>query len=191
MTITILLEATRGSYYALCSSELTAILRNALDYNDTERISAYRHRKSIGAFQLIGRYSENPVYNRPGRPIYPESQGVIRDAWRAGHATARLPDPGSDEKNYYRELENKWNIPRDTAENFTMGSREYVACALYEPQGEHRVAIIVVESDQVGILNKDMVLEVINGEGGKDLYSFLEAMQPIEPDVELPINEGL
>ncbi len=185
-----LLEEVRGSHYAMCSSQLTSILRKALGYGDTERISAYRHRESIRAFQLIGRYSENPDYNRPGRPMYPDDQGVIRDAWLDGDATASLPDPKTDEESYYRELEDEWGIDRSTAENFTMRTREYVACSLYEPKNEHRVAVIVVESDQVGILNKDMVTEVINGEGGEDLYNFLEAMQPIEPNIELPMEEG-
>ncbi len=185
-----LLEEVRGSYYSLCSSELTSILRNALGYGDTERISAYRHREAISAFQLIGRYSENPTYNKPGRPVYPEDEGVIRDAWGEGVATASLPDRRTDEEEYYRTLEVEWNIGRSTAEDLTMGSREYVACALYEPQGEHRVAVIVVESDSVGILSKDDVTRVINGEGGKDLYNFLEAMRPVEPDFELPIGEG-
>lgn len=183
-------EEIRGSHYALCSSELTSILRKALGYSDTERISAYRHRESIGAFQLIGRYSEDPKYNQPGRPMYPEDQGVIRDAWRDGDAVASLPDPETNEEGYYQEQKDEWNIDRSTADSFTMKSREYVACALYEPKGEHRVAVVVVESVKVGILDKDRVLEVIGGEDGESLYDFLETMRPIEPDLRLPIEEG-
>src|SRR5215210_1123268 len=70
------LEQMAGVHYDLCSTTLARISRDTLGYGYTERISVYRHRGER-AFQLMGRYSENPEFARRGRPIYPANQGVI------------------------------------------------------------------------------------------------------------------
>lgn len=103
------LEQVRGHYFDLCSDELSNLLRNTLGYGDNERISAYRHRG--GVFQIMGRYSENPEYNEPGRPTYPADEGVICSAWQDGRASAELPSPEHEKERYYEALERDWNIP--------------------------------------------------------------------------------
>jgi hypothetical protein len=169
--------------------ELSVIHKDVLGYGDTERISVYRHRG--GAFQMIGRYSDNPVYRRRGeRAIYPDDEGVIGRAWREESATANLPDPDAEPDLYYEVLENEWNIDRATAEKFTMKSRSYVAKALYEPKGVDRVAIVVVESTEAGILDTDGVLRALETTEGKRIYQFLERKQSLEPDPRYAREEG-
>jgi hypothetical protein len=70
------LERAERDYYDQFAVELSVILKDELGYGDTERISVYRHRG--GAFQMIGRYSDDPVYKRRGRPIYPDDEGGHR-----------------------------------------------------------------------------------------------------------------
>ncbi len=185
-----ILEQVPGHYYDLCSYALADILRGTLRLDDTERISVYRHRGK-GAFQIIGRYSENPKFAQLGRRVYPDNEGVIGHAWEHETATAdNLPDPEEEPEHYYQILESEWNIRRETAENFTMKSRNLVACALYEPKGVERVAIVVVESTRVGILDVGKVTQAVKGEEGKRIYLFLEKMQALEPDIEYPMEEG-
>lgn len=182
------LERAERDYYDQFSVELSVILKDVLGYGDTERITVYRHRG--GAFQMIGRYSDNPEYRSRGRSIYPDDEGVIGRAWREGSATADFPDPDAEPELYYEVLENGWNIGRITAERLTMKSRSCVAKALYEPKGVDRVAIVVVESTEAGILDKDEVLRAMETTEGKRIYQFLERKQSLEPDPGYAREEG-
>ena len=178
-----------GTHYALCSDTLARISRETFGYGNTERISVYRHRGG-NAFQIMGRHSEDPTFKQKGRPIYPADQGVLGEAWRHDVATAELPDPSGNPEEYYRILEEDWNIRREVAENFTMKSRSLVACARYEPKGINPVAVVVVESTKPGIIKKDEVKETVNGTEGELIYDFFEMMQPLEPNVEDSREQG-
>lgn len=159
--------------------ELKITLNDSWGHGDTERISVYRHEGS--GFSMIGRYSENPEYNEPGRTIYPADQGVISLAWTKGEAAADLPDFESNPEEYYGALQD-WNIDKATAEQLTMKSTSYVACALYDSKGVERIAIVVVESEKVGILDKDQIVRDLRGKEGKRINEFLENMRSEEPD---------
>jgi hypothetical protein len=186
-----ILEQMVGVHYDLCSTTLARILRDTFRYGDSERISVYRHRGE-NAFQIMGRHSENPVYKQRGRPIYPADQGVLGYAWRHKTATAELPDPEEHLDQYYQVLEEEWGISRQVAENFTMKSRSLVACAVYEPKNIDPVAVVVVESTKVGILEKDVVVPAImEGKDGDIIYDFFEMMQPLEPDLAYTREQGL
>jgi hypothetical protein len=139
---------------------------------------------------MIGRYSEDPVYNKRGRSLYPDDEGVIGAAWRSGEATADLPDPEEQKELYYQILQEEWNIDRATAEQFEMKSQSFVAKALYDPKGFQRVAIVVVESTQAGILDKGKVLRALETTEGKRIYQFLERKQSLEPDPGYAREEG-
>ncbi len=175
------LEDQEIDYYEHFAIELKLILKDTWGYGDTERISVYRR---VGnALQMIGRYSENPDYAEPGRSVYPADQGVIGKAWTEETAVADLPDFTAEPERYYEVLEDEWSISRGTAENLTMKSSSLAGCALSDPKGLNRVAIVVVESTEVGILRKDEVLRELQGKEGKRIYEFLEKMKPEEPDL--------
>lgn len=99
-----------------------------------------------------------------------------------GEAVADLPDFENKPDEYYEALEADWNIDRATAEQLTMKSTSYVACALYDSKEINRVAIVVVESKKVGILNKNRILRDLQGKEGKRINEFLENMRSEEPD---------
>ncbi len=177
-------EQVAASYRKLCDLQLSDILKGELGYGDTERISVYRHRGE-NVFQILGRYSENPRYADIRRYVYPDNQGVIGIAWE--HRTAsvdNLPDFDTEPGRYHEVLEQDWNVPRDTAKKLTMKSRSYVAHALYEPTGTYRVAIIVVESTRVSILDEGKVVDAIDNPRGEPINTFLEKMKSLEPNVE-------
>ena len=71
-----------------------------------------------------------------------------------------------------------------------MKSRSVVAKALYEPKGVDRVAIVVVESTEAGILDTDEVLRALETTEGKRIYQFLERKQSLEPDPRYASEEG-
>jgi hypothetical protein len=170
------------TYRANLRDELARMLREDLGYGDTERISVYRpHSETL---QLLARYSKDPELERPPiRSFYPTDQGVLGTAWRDGSAhEPSLPDPYKEEANYYSELWSRWAIPESVSRRMTMRSRTLVGYALEEPRGTDRVAVVVVESVNIGILSEEAVAEALKGPPGQRLCDFLERGSDIEPD---------
>lgn len=174
-------ETRTRDYYAQFRTELARVLKEELGYGDTERISVYRHRGRT--FQLLGRYSENPQFDRRTNRLYPDHQGVVAKAWEDRTAAElSLPDPETDEASYYRALEERWVMDEETARRLTMRSRALVGCAIYEPKGVDREAVVVVESMSVGKINEEEVIRAMEGEAGSRIYDFLEREESNEPD---------
>ena len=175
------LEIRTRDYYAQFRLELARVLKDELGYGDTERISVYRHRGR--AFQLLGRYSENPRFDRRTNRLYPDHQGVVGKAWE-GRVAAELslPDPETDEVSYFQALEERWSIDETTAQKMTMQSRVLVGCAIYEPKGVDREAVVVVESVSSGTIVEQEIVRAMEGEAGDRIYEFLEREESNEPD---------
>lgn len=182
------LEEVGQSYFELCSEQLSDLLRSTLGYGDTERISAYRRRGNV--FQIMGRYSEDPEYNKVHRRAYPANEGVIRNAWRDGTAVAHLPEWNDEEPRPYLEASAKWDLSEDAVRSLTMKSSHYVACSVYEPAGRHRKVIVVVESAKPHILDEDRIIKVVRGEEGAFIYDFFEKLESIEPDLIFSRERG-
>jgi hypothetical protein len=162
-------------------TELARVLKEELGYGDTERISVYRHRGRT--FQLLGRYSENPQFDRRTTRLYPDHQGVVAKAWEDRTAAElSLPDPEGDEASYYQTLEEKWSMDEETTRQLTMRSRALVGCAIYEPKGVDREAVVIVESARVGTITREEVVRAMEGEAGSRIYEFLEREESNEPD---------
>jgi hypothetical protein len=174
-------ETRTRDYYAQFRTELAMVLKEELGYGDTERISVYRHRGRT--FQLLGRYSENPQFDRRTTRLYPDHQGVVAKAWEDRTAAElSLPDPEGDEASYYQTLEEKWSMDEETTRQLTMRSRALVGCAIYEPKGVDREAVVIVESARVGTITREEVVRAMEGEAGSRIYEFLEREESNEPD---------
>jgi hypothetical protein len=182
------LEQVGQLYYELCSDQLSELLRHTLGYGDTERISAYRRRGN--AFQIMGRYSEDPEYNKVHRRVYPANEGVIKYAWRDGTVVAQLPEWNDEDPEPYLKASARWDLSEDAVRNLTMKSRHYVACSVYEPTGRHRKVIVVVESTKPHILDEDRVIDVVRGGEGAFIYDFFEKLESIEPDLIFSRERG-
>ncbi len=108
---------------------------------------------------------------------------MVARAWEDRTAAElSLPDPETDETSYYRALEERWLIDEETARQLTMQSRALVGCAIYEPKGVDREAVVVVESATVGKIKEEEVVRAMEGEAGSRIYDFLEREESNEPD---------
>ena len=116
---------TEQSYFDLFQHQLSILANTALGFDDTERISVYRHDGE--AFVMLGRYSKNPEYNERGRVLYPDDAGVIGHAWHSGVAADdNIPDYATVPDEYLQYTRSNWGIAEETARNFTMKSRNWV-----------------------------------------------------------------
>jgi hypothetical protein len=184
-----LARRTEQNYFDLFKHQLSLLANTDLDFNDTERISVYKHDGE--AFVMLGRYSKNPDFDRRGRGFYPDNEGVIGQAWHHGEAVADdLPDFGEDPAGYIRCSREDWGIPEEVTRDFTMKSRNYVAFALEHPVRLERIAVVVFESVIVGKLNVEGLRRALETAEGRRIHQFLDMMQSIEPTPSYARREG-
>ena len=165
-------------YFEILDYQLSILANYALGFGDTERISVYKH--DDGMFRLLGRYSKNPVFQKRGRPTYPDDQGCIGAAWRNGEAIVeKLPDPSTDLGEYAGCLHRDWDIPVDVSTGFRMRSRSLAAFAL-EDTHDRRIAVIVFESVRTDVLVYDTLREVVKSTENRRLTAFIDKMKPFE-----------
>lgn len=72
----------------LCTVSESLLVHLGLD-NSSSRISVYQHEERHGEFLEAGRVSPNPEWRASGRGRYPDSMGLIADAWRNGDSHNR------------------------------------------------------------------------------------------------------
>jgi hypothetical protein len=166
-----------------------AMLANRFSFHDTERISVYKHDGK--AFVMLGRYSKNPEYRKPGRVMYPEGEGCIGFAWQNGEAFIDdLPDCGTQKNAYLDKVCGEWNIKRAVVRKMKMKSRSYAAYAIYDIKGFTRVAVIVFESMRVHVFNRDELRVILTTTEGKRISQFLDTAQSILPTPTYAHEEG-
>jgi hypothetical protein len=173
--------------YVVFETQL-GILSDKLRFGNTERISVYT--QDSDAFIMLGRYSKNPEYQKPGRAIYPNDEGCIARAWRNGECfIADLPDPTQVIDDYLGCLEEDWNIPRDTGQAFKMKSRSLSAFAI-EGSDRHRIAVVVFESTRTDVLKFDRIRQAMRQTEGVRLSDLIEKLRPLKPSPEYASKEG-
>lgn len=175
-------------YYALLDIQLAILANHTLGFGDTERVSVYRH--DDGKFALLCRYSKNPIYQRRGRPFYPDNEGCIGKAWREGEDYIDdLPDPEHSSRDYEERLRRDWNIPAETTRNFKMKSRSYAALAI-ENHRDERVGVMVFESTRTDVLKSDQIKAVFLTTEAKRFAKFIESVKPFEASMAYAKGKG-
>lgn len=125
-------------------------LRNVsefLDLKNSERISLYV--LDGDKFRIIGRYSENPKYDRNGRCEYPTDCGYISKCLENNNGNSyyvkeKLPDP--KRLNQYVEAVSKdTGMNEDDIKNLSMKSRTYFT-RVTKDRNKKNVGILVIES---------------------------------------------
>ena len=174
-------------YTDVLAAHLQAITHDVSGFDSSARVSLYRH---LGdRFSLLGRYSPNPDYRKPGRSHYPEGQGCIGKAWTDGEAEDRLPDPATDSAGYQQILSKRWKIPGSIAKTMRMKSCRIVAFAV-ENAERTRVGVIVFESTRSDVLESEVLRDVVRGPDGRVLAAFVEKMRPFEASPSVARREG-
>lgn len=170
------------------------VLQEAFDelkLTDTHRVSLYRHRPNRNSFQMIGRYSSNPIFDQKGRTFYPDHEGCIAEAWRLGeHIGFQLPDPNTDIDLYCQRTNERWGMPIDTARDLLMKSRAFVACAIKDPSNYGRICVIVFESMSPRGLQVRKIRDLIAGANGSRISRLADLLKSTEPQITIAQDKG-
>jgi hypothetical protein len=126
-----------------------------------ERVSVYAF-DGVDALYQLARHSENTALKHPGRERYPYDQGYLGQAWRgeADVYAALVPDRSVDPDGY-RRYHAELGLPGEVIDDLTMSSRAYFGFAVYDPAGNQRVGVVMIESMRAQGLTavKDQVAE--------------------------------
>lgn len=112
--------------------------------NDHSRVSIYQHDPQCGTFIPVGRRSANPELEKWGRPEYPDSYGIIREAW-TGRKVFKFRLSANPEK-WAAEQHRLYDVPLKVARDIRMKSLSYIGLRIDYGPNATKVGITVLES---------------------------------------------
>ena len=148
-----------------------------------DRLTIYAHEADAGGggrFVPFGRVSFNPAFEKLGRQVYPDDQGIIAQAWLHGEAfEPEMPDFREDPEAYYRRCE-ELRMPREAIDNIRMKSQFYYGKRIHDESGRTRLAVVILESKIPNRYNKDK-LRSFFGRWERTLSQLVQRIAPILP----------
>ncbi|SFC72154.1 hypothetical protein [Flavobacterium phragmitis] len=119
------LKKIQEEYKELCSENIKEIFSDFLSTsNGNGRVSLYKHEGTN--FKLLGRYSNNPIYNKEGQETYSDSEGFIAKGWQNNrfevHSIPNWSGKGAQYKSHVKAL---CNITDERLKKLTMKSRSF------------------------------------------------------------------
>jgi hypothetical protein len=173
--------------------ELYVFAHDVLGLDDSDRVSVYAHEGQH--FTMLGRYSENPEFMKPGRTIYPQDQGCVGEAWRNKTSSCTLPSFENSQEAYEEQLQTRWNVPPDIVRRFRMKSRTVAAFALEDYRNEinERFAVLVVESTREGAFDLRTLEQAVyppTQDRINDVTRFLVTRRPFQPSAAMAKRAG-
>lgn len=181
------IEKTQQGYSELLNYNLITLF-NSLNFNNSERISVYKHDEKASVFTLLSRHSKNPKYKKKGRAIYPDDQGCIGRAFSEGkHSISDLP--AHTTKKYQEIMHSEYNMSKDIVSKLAMPTRAYAAFAIANMY-DIMLGVIVFESIHPDGLDNDKIDEIMSLNEAERIAYLLEKMQEKEPVISMANSEG-
>lgn len=158
------LEAIRNEYYKLCSDNLKSIFSSFFDETSGNgRVSLYKH--TGHNFILLGRYSQNPTYNKKSRSGYPDNEGFIAKGWEDGEFEINdIPmwkGAGTQYKSY---VKSRCNISEEVLQNINMRSKSYYIYRFDNHDASNPLGIIVFEKIQATGIDKSTIRKILESQ---------------------------
>jgi hypothetical protein len=159
------------------------------------RVSLYNH--SGNGFELLYRHSDDPEFQKKGRAVYADNEGLIGHAYHKNKAFVKdLPDPNISEKNWIKaQLDKSKGMMKneETVKNLTMKSRNLLALPIRtfsEKKDDDDIAtdkktIIVFESLKPDQLKESIIEKAVNGQTGEILKNVLFAYRTYKPSLDI------
>ncbi|KAB0549784.1 hypothetical protein F7R01_00740 [Pseudomonas argentinensis] len=127
-----------------------------LSFGTFERITLFNEYQE--ELHVIGRYSQNPIYNKVARKKFSVNQGIIGIAWRHNSFEEQhCPDGLDDDQKYCAYICEKYHMHESDVNRLRMKSCRYMAFAVMSA-GSHK-GVIVFESIDPGFFQKRVDLK--------------------------------
>lgn len=144
------------------------------------RVSLYSH--SEKGFVLLYRHSDDPEFQKKGRAIYPDDEGIIGAAYHKNKGyVANLPNPNDALDEWVNaQLSDGLMKSKNTVKSLTMQSRNLFALPIRSGHDKHMV--IVFESLKPNQLVSKTIEKLINSHYGiklkEDLSMYRDYIEP-------------
>lgn len=163
------LTIQKNEYYKLCSDFLRISFSNFfLNSSNNGRVSMYLHQNN--SFILIGRYSNNPNFNKKGREKYPDNEGLISKGWDDGICVLHgVPEWRGAGQNYYNKVNRVKEINKDIVSRINMKSRAFYIKRVDNEDSRTPYGIIVIEQMKSNSIDNNIIQDIFD----KDLDNFI------------------
>jgi hypothetical protein len=166
-------ERKLSEHQAALKGVLEASLRSVAIENglwdSDSRLSCYSHNGE--AFVMIARLSNNPSLEVAGRALYPEGQGVIGEAWKAG-AKVQTNLPINDYKGY-NDKHVEYGMDERIVKDLTMRSASLVGIRITDPRTQVHVGVMVAESTRALGVTEPLYKKIIESISWKTFQSLM------------------
>jgi hypothetical protein len=172
------LEVLKKEYYKLCSDNLRIIFKSFFDLsNGSGRVSVYKYEND--AFKLLGRYSNNPQYNKKGRESYQANEGFIALGWANEiYEIYNIPQWTKNGKDYKNAVKELCNISDSTLKNIKMKSCSFFIYRLDNEDSRPPLGIVVVEQLQSSQIDHQNMSEIFSS-NEQQLSFLIKSMKSI------------
>lgn len=172
------LEILKKEYYKLCSDNLRIIFKSFFDLsNGAGRVSVYKYEND--AFKLLGRYSNNPLYNKKGRESYPANEGFIALGWAHEiYEIYNIPQWTKNGKDYKDAVKELCNISDATLKNIKMKSCSFFIYRLDNEDSRPPLGIVVVEQLKSSQIDHQNMSEIFSS-NEQQLSFLIKSMKSI------------
>lgn len=172
-------ELVKKEYFKLCSDHIREIFNDFFTQSGgSGRVSLYKHEGET--FKLLGRYSNNPTFNKPGRDVYHDDEGFIAKGWENEtfeiYEIPKWTKNGSAWKSFIKA---KCNISDDKLKRINMKSCSFYIYRFNNEDARNPHGIMVLEqikNDQIPIT----VVEKILDDHEKQIISLMKSMKSLE-----------
>lgn len=156
------LDILKKEYYKLCSDNLRIIFKSFFELsNGSGRVSVYKFENE--AFKLLGRYSNNPIYNKKGRESYPSNEGFIALGWANEiYEIYNIPPWSRTGQDYKSAIKELCNISDKTLKGLNMKSCSFFIYRLDNEDSRPPLGIVVVEQLQSSQIDPQNMNEIFS-----------------------------
>lgn len=158
-----------------------------LNFTNSERISLYILKQN--KIKIVGRFSENPSYDKINREEYPLDKGYIskclkNDNGRDYYSVKDLPRNNSSK--YFEKVSKESGMSIEELKKLPMKSRMYFIKNINNPHKKSEIGILVIESTKPS-LNKEF--RELNDELNSLIIPYMSAFLKLYSETKVKENE--
>lgn len=160
------LDTIKSEYYKLCSDNIRFLFQDFFENSrGNGRVSLYKHTEN--KFILMGRFSINPAYNRKGREIYSDNEGLINVGWEKGCVKLfNIPAWVGNGREYKSAIRKHCEISDNTLKLISMKSCSFFIKRIESEDARNPLGIVVFEQLQSSEIDSKSLEDIL------DFYKF-------------------
>jgi hypothetical protein len=168
----------KQEYFKLCSDHIKEVFDDFFDQsNGCGRVSLYKHEGN--SFKLLGRYSNNPIYNKAGREEYPDNEGFIAKGWENEHyQISGIPKWSGNGRKYSTFVKANCDIADNTLRTLPMKSCSFYIHRFNNDNAQNPHGIIVLEQLKSDVIPLVLINKILD-EHEKQIIFLLKSMKSL------------